>query len=240
LLLLGVFGATLFYGDSMITPAISVLGAMEGLSSRHAGAEAVRAADHGADPGGLFPCSASARPSSGRWFGPVIVLWFVCWRHGCRQIAQQPAILAALNPLQAWPSWPSAAGMCSLRWGRSCWPSPAPRPCMPTWATSAAGRSSWPGPGWCCRALALNYLGQGALLMADPSAIENPFYRLFPEAWVLPALVLATLAAIIASQAVISGAYSMTKQAIQLGFLPRMTVRYTSAREASGQIYMPR
>ena len=88
-------------------------------------------------------------------------------------------------------------------------------------------------------ALALNYMGQGALLMHTPAAIENPFYRLFPESTLLPALVLATLAAIIASQAVISGAYSMTRQAIQLGFLPRMTVRFTSAREA-GQIYMPR
>ncbi len=87
-------------------------------------------------------------------------------------------------------------------------------------------------------ALALNYMGQGALLMADPSAIENPFYRLFPQSLIWPALGLATLAAIIASQAVISGAYSMTRQAIQLGFLPRMTVRHTSAREA-GQIYMP-
>jgi KUP system potassium uptake protein len=86
--------------------------------------------------------------------------------------------------------------------------------------------------------LMLNYLGQGALLMSDPSAIENPFFRLFPSAWVPAAIVLATLAAIIASQAVISGAYSMTKQAIQLGFLPRMELRYTSAREA-GQIYMP-
>jgi KUP system potassium uptake protein len=87
-------------------------------------------------------------------------------------------------------------------------------------------------------ALALNYLGQGALLMADPSALENPFFRLFAPGWVPAAIVLATLAAIIASQAVISGAYSMTKQAIQLGFLPRMTLRYTSAREA-GQIYLP-
>jgi len=86
--------------------------------------------------------------------------------------------------------------------------------------------------------LALNYMGQGALLIADPQAIENPFYRLFPQAWLWPALVLATLAAIIASQAVISGAYSMTKQAIQLGFLPRMAVHFTSAREV-GQIYMP-
>jgi KUP system potassium uptake protein len=87
-------------------------------------------------------------------------------------------------------------------------------------------------------ALALNYMGQGALLMATPAAIENPFFRLFPESALWPALVLATLAAIIASQAVISGAYSMTKQAIQLGFLPRMTIRFTSAREV-GQIYMP-
>jgi KUP system potassium uptake protein len=86
--------------------------------------------------------------------------------------------------------------------------------------------------------LTLNYLGQGALLMSDPSAIQNPFFRLFPQAWLMPALVLATLAAIIASQAVISGAYSLTKQAIGLGFLPRMRVRYTSAREI-GQIYMP-
>ena len=87
-------------------------------------------------------------------------------------------------------------------------------------------------------ALALNYMGQGALLMADPGAIENPFFRLFPGALLWPALALATLAAIIASQAVISGAYSMTRQAMQLGFLPRLTVRHTSARE-SGQIYMP-
>jgi KUP system potassium uptake protein len=86
--------------------------------------------------------------------------------------------------------------------------------------------------------LALNYMGQGALLMRDPSAIENPFYRLFPQAWLIPALLLATLAAIIASQAVISGAYSLTRQAIQLGFLPRMSVRHTSAR-STGQIYMP-
>ena len=86
--------------------------------------------------------------------------------------------------------------------------------------------------------LALNYMGQGALLMRDPSAIENPFYRLFPSSWLIPALVLATLAAIIASQAVISGAYSLTRQAIQLGFLPRMTVRHTS-RRGKGQIYMP-
>ena len=109
---------------------------------------------------------------------------------------------------------------------------------MPTWATSAAGAIQWAWCGLVLPALALNYLGQGALLMAEPSAIDNPFYRLFPPALLVPALVLATLAAIIASQAVISGAYSMTRQAMQLGFLPRLTVRHTSA-SAFGQIYMP-
>jgi len=87
-------------------------------------------------------------------------------------------------------------------------------------------------------ALAIHYMGQGALLVRDPAALENPFYRMFPSAWLMPAVVLATLATVIASQALISGAYSMTKQAMQLGLLPRMQVHYTSAKEA-GQIYMP-
>ena len=154
------------------------------------------------------------------------------------QVLQQPAILAALDPRQAaafllarGPGVLLAVGAIVLaitgvealyadmgHFGR--------KPIQLAWL------------GLVFPALALNYLGQGALLMHSPKAIENPFYRLFPEGALLPALVLATLAAIIASQAVISGAYSMTKQAIQLGFLPRMAVRNTSAKE-SGQIYMP-
>ena len=97
-------------------------------------------------------------------------------------------------------------------------------------------RLAWMG--FVLPALALNYMGQGALLMGDPTAIENPFYRLFPSAVIIPAIVLATLAAIIASQAVISGAYSMTKQAIQLGFVPRLSILHTSETE-HGQIYIP-
>ena len=175
----------------------------------------------------------------GRFFGPIIVLWFVTLGViGVVHIAQQPAILAALNPLHAWHflverGWHLFAAVGAIvlaltgaealyadmgHFGR--------KPIRLAWA------------GLVLPGLALNYFGQGALLMGDPSAIDNPFYRLFPEAWLLPALVLATLAAIIASQAVISGAYSMTRQAILLGFLPRMAVRYTSAREV-GQIYMP-
>ena len=239
LLLLGVFGATLFYGDSLITPAISVLGAMEGLELVTPALKTYVVPITLIILVGLFFVQRFGTAFVGRYFGPVIVLWFVALGvTGVVHIVQQPAILAALDPLKAWSflverGWHVFAAVGAIvlaltgaealyadmgHFGR--------KPIQLAW-------TSFVLPG-----LALNYLGQGALLIGDPSAIENPFYRLFPDAWVMPVLVLATLAAIIASQAVISGAYSMTKQAIQLGFLPRMTIRYTSAREV-GQIYMP-
>ncbi|HWS76325.1 MAG TPA: potassium transporter Kup [Quisquiliibacterium sp.] len=239
LLLLGVFGATLFYGDSLITPAISVLGAMEGLVLVTPALEPYVVPIAVGILAGLFVVQRFGTAFVGRFFGPVIVLWFVTLGvTGVVHILRQPEILAALNPLQAWGflverGWRLFAAVGAIvlaltgaealyadmgHFGR--------KPIQLAWT------------GLVLPGLALNYLGQGALLIADPSAIENPFYRLFPDAWVLPALALATLAAIIASQAVISGAYSMTKQAIQLGFLPRMAIRYTSAREV-GQIYMP-
>ncbi len=239
LLLLGVFGATLFYGDSVITPAISVLGAMEGLEVLAPALKPYVVPISVLIILGLFLVQRFGTGVVGRFFGPVIVLWFVMLGvTGIVHIAQQPAILAALNPLHAWSflaerGWHLFAAVGAIvlaltgaealyadmgHFGR--------RPIQLAWA------------GLVLPGLALNYMGQGALLIGDPSAIENPFYRMFPDAWLLPALVLATLAAIIASQAVISGAYSMTKQAIQLGFLPRMAVHYTSAREA-GQIYLP-
>jgi len=239
LLLLGVFGATLFYGDSLITPAISVLGAMEGLELVTPALKSYVVPITVAILIGLFFVQRFGTAAVGRFFGPVIVLWFVVLGvAGIVHIAQQPAILAALNPVHAWSflverGWTLFAAVGAIvlaltgaealyadmgHFGR--------RPIQLAWT------------GLVLPGLALNYLGQGALLMADPSAIENPFYRMFPQALLVPALVLATLAAIIASQAVISGAYSMTKQAIQLGFLPRLTIRYTSAREM-GQIYMP-
>ena len=239
LLLLGVFGATLFYGDSVITPAISVLGAMEGLEVLAPALKPYVVPISVLIILGLFLVQRFGTGVVGRFFGPVIVLWFVMLGvTGIVHIAQQPAILAALNPLHAWSflaerGWHLFAAVGAIvlaltgaealyadmgHFGR--------RPIQLAWT------------GLVLPGLALNYMGQGALLIGDPSAIENPFYRMFPDAWLLPALVLATLAAIIASQAVISGAYSMTKQAIQLGFLPRMAVHYTSAREA-GQIYLP-
>lgn len=239
LLLLGVFGAKLFYGDSLITPAISVLGAMEGLDVLTPTLKPYIVPATVAIFIGLFFMQRFGTAVVGRFFGPVIVLWFVVLgAMGVWHVAQQPAILAALNPLHAldflasrgWHMFAAVGAIVLALTGAEA-----------LYADMGHfGRKpiqiAWTGlvlPG-----LALNYLGQGALLMGDPSAIENPFYRLFPEAMLVPALVLATLAAIIASQAVISGAYSLTKQAIQLGFLPRMRVHYTSAREM-GQIYMP-
>ena len=239
LLLLGVFGATLFYGDSVITPAISVLGAMEGLELMTPALKPYVVPLSVAILVGLFAVQRRGTAFVGRFFGPVIVLWFVTLAAvGLVHIAQQPAILSALNPVHAFHflterGWHLLAAVGAIvlaltgaealyadmgHFGR--------RPIRLAWT------------GLVLPALALNYMGQGALLMGDPAAIENPFYRLFPQAGLLPVLVLATLAAIIASQAVISGAYSMTRQAIQLGFAPRMAVRFTSAREA-GQIYMP-
>ncbi|MBX9715823.1 MAG: KUP/HAK/KT family potassium transporter, partial [Burkholderiaceae bacterium] len=239
LLLLGVFGATLFYGDSVITPAISVLGAIEGMEVLTPTLKPYVLPITVLIVVMLFLVQRLGTGVVGRYFGPVIVLWFLTLGViGVQHIVRQPDILAALNPLHAWHflserGWHLFAAVGAIvlaltgaealyadmgHFGR--------RPIQLAWS------------GLVMPGLALNYMGQGALLMGDPSAIENPFYRLFPDDWVLPALVLATLAAIIASQAVISGAYSMTKQAIQLGFLPRMAVRYTSAREA-GQIYLP-
>ena len=216
------------------------LGALEGLELVTPLAQALCAAGLGADPGGAV-CGAAARHGLR---GPVLrarhraVVRHAGGHRTVYHITQQPGILAALNPMHAAAflsdrGWHLLAAVGAIvlaltgaealyadmgHFGR--------KPIQLAWA------------GLVLPGLALNYMGQGALLMGDPKAIENPFYRLFPQDLVLPALVLATLAAIIASQAVISGAYSMTKQAIQLGFAPRMTVRNTSAREA-GQIYVP-
>jgi KUP system potassium uptake protein len=239
LLLLGVFGATLFYGDSIITPAISVLGAVEGIEVATPLLKPFVLPLSLAILLGLFLIQRHGTATVGRIFGPVIVLWFVVLGAiGLHWIVREPAILAALNPLQAWHfaaerGWKVflviGALVLALTGAEALYADMGHfgrRPIQLAWT------------GLVLPGLGLNYLGQGALLIADPTAIENPFYRLFPGDWIWPALILATLAAIIASQAVISGAYSMTRQAIQLGFLPRMAVRHTSAHEA-GQIYMP-
>ena len=238
LLLLGVFGATLFYGDSVITPAVSVMGAIEGLEIVGPQLTTYVLPLSIVVIVLLFIVQKHGTHVVGRVFGPVILLWFaVLAVTGGLQIAQQPAILAALNPLRAlefltgrgWQVFAVVGAIVLALTGAEALYADmghfGAKPIRLAWMAIV-----FP-------ALALNYLGQGALLMREPAAIDNPFYRLFPQALVLPAVVLAAAAAVIASQAVISGAYSMTKQAIQLGFLPRMKVRNTSATEA-GQIYI--
>ncbi len=239
LLLLGVFGATLFYGDSVITPAISVLGAMEGLEIATPALKPYVVPISVVIIVGLFMVQRLGTGFVGKFFGPVIVLWFGTLAvTGVMQIVQAPAILAALNPLHAWEFLSTRGWHLFAAVGAIVLALTGAEALYADMGHFGRKPIQWAWTGLVLPSLALNYMGQGALLMRDPAAIENPFYRLFPQALLIPALVLATLAAIIASQAVISGAYSMTKQAIQLGFLPRMTVRYTSAHEA-GQIYVP-
>ena len=239
LLLIGVFGAALFYGDSVITPAISVLSAVEGLEVITPAFKPYVLPICAAVLVGLFAMQRFGTGVVGKLFGPVIALWFVVLAvTGAIEIAQQPSILAALNPFnalaflraQGWHMFVAVGAIVLAFTGAEALYADmghfGKRPIQYAWL------------GMVLPALAIHYMGQGALLMRDPTAVENPFYRMFPAAWLMPAVILATLATVIASQAVISGAYSMTKQAVQLGLLPRLQVHYTSAKEA-GQIYMP-
>ena len=239
LLLIGVFGAALFYGDSVITPAISVLSAVEGLEVITPAFKPYVLPICAAVLVGLFAMQRFGTGVVGKLFGPVIALWFVVLAAtGALEIAQQPSILAALNPFnalaflraQGWHMFVAVGAIVLAFTGAEALYADmghfGKRPIQYAWL------------GMVLPALAIHYMGQGALLMRDPTAVENPFYRMFPAAWLMPAVILATVATVIASQAVISGAYSMTKQAMQLGLLPRLQVEYTSAK-AAGQIYMP-
>ncbi|MEP6773624.1 MAG: KUP/HAK/KT family potassium transporter, partial [Polaromonas sp.] len=239
LLLTGVLGASLFYGDSVITPAISVLSAVEGLEVVTPALKPYVLPVCMAVLVGLFAVQRYGTGLVGKLFGPVIVLWFgVLAFTGALEIAQQPGILAALNPLnavrflsaQGWHMFVAVGAIVLAFTGAEA--------LYADMGHFGKRPIQWAWGGLVLPALAINYMGQGALLMRDPAALENPFYRMFAEAWLIPAVALATVATVIASQAVISGAYSMTRQAIQLGLLPRMSVLHTSAREA-GQIYMP-
>ncbi len=239
LLLIGVLGAALFYGDSVITPAISVLSAVEGLEVITPTFKPYVLPICAAVLVALFGMQRFGTHVVGKLFGPIIVLWFgVLAFTGVVEIAQQPAILAALNPFnglaflqaQGWHVFVAVGAIVLAFTGAEA--------LYADMGHFGKRPVQWAWMGLVLPSLAVHYMGQGALLLRDPTALENPFYRMFPDAWLMPAVVLATLATVIASQAVISGTYSMTKQAIQLGLLPRMQVLYTSAKEA-GQIYMP-
>ena len=239
LMLVGMAGAALFYGDSVITPAISVLSAVEGL---HVATPALDAYVLPISAGiliGLFAMQSRGTASVGKLFGPVIVLWFAALAvSGILQIVREPAILAALNPLRAFEFLGAHGWGLFLIVGSIVLALTGAEALYADLGHFGRGPIQLAWSAFVFPALALNYLGQGALLMRDPAALENPFYRLFPESQLLPVVVLATAATVIASQAVISGAYSMTRQAIQLGVLPRMRIFHTSAQEG-GQIYVP-
>ena len=239
LLALGVFGAALFYGDSILTPAISVLSAIEGMQLIAPNLSQFVIPISIAILIALFMFQQYGTNTVGKFFGPIVILWFaVLGAVGLHHITKNPVILTALNPLYALHFLADRGTGVFLAVGAV------------TLAITGAealyadmGHFGKPAIriAWMCLVLpglALNYLGQGALLLANPAAVSNPFYLSFPPTLLIPAVILATFATIIASQAVISGAYSITQQAIQLGFLPRMQIRHTSASE-SGQIYVP-
>jgi len=239
LVLLGLIGASMFYGDSVITPAISVLSAVEGLEV------ATPRFTHYVVPITLailfvlFMIQKQGTARIGRLFGPVMLLWFsVLAAAGIAQIARNPAVLGALNPLYGIDFIVAApltgffvlgAVFLAVTGGEALYADMGHfgyKPIRRAWFVLVLP------------ALVLNYFGQGALVLANPAAIKNPFYLSFPDWALLPMVVLAAAATVIASQAVISGAYSLTAQAVKLGYSPRMRIMHTSESER-GQIYVP-
>jgi len=239
LLMIGVFGASLFYGDSVITPAISVLSAVEGLEVATPALQPYVVPLTIVILVGLYAVQSHGTAGIGRWFGPIMLLWFVVLAAmGIVNIAHHPAILVAVNPWHAIRFFIENRGTAFLALGAVVLAFTGAealyadmghfgrRPIRLAWTLVA-----FP-------ALALNYLGQGGMLLARPEAIANPFFQQLGSWSIYPLVVLSTIATVIASQATISGTFSMTKEAIALGFLPRMRVVHTSEHEI-GQIYIP-
>ncbi|MGZ8390132.1 MAG: potassium transporter Kup [Rhodoplanes sp.] len=237
--MLGIFAAALFYGDSMITPAISVLSAVEGLDIVAPQFKAYVLPITIAVLCVLFWIQRRGTEIIGALFGPVMCLWFATLAVlGIVNILHEPAVMAALNPfygaeLIIQHPWQSFLALGAI------------------FLAVTGGEALYADMGhfgrfpiriaWFCLvlpALVLNYCGQAALLIHDPSSVANPFYLLAPEWALVPMVLLSTAATVIASQAVISGAFSVARQAVQLGYLPRMTITHTSSSEA-GQIYVP-
>jgi len=239
IMLLGLVGVSLFFGDAVITPAVSVLAAVEGLQIGTTALQPYVMPIAVVILVALFAFQRYGTTVVGAFFGPICLVWFlVLATVGIYQIAQHPIVLQALNPLHA-IRFISAQGLSSFivlgaivlaitgaealytdfgHFGK--------RPLRIAWFSVVAP------------ALTLNYFGQGALLIGNPQAAENPFYLSFPGWALYPMVALATVATVIASQAVITGAYSLTRQAVQLGYLPRLNVLHTSAKEI-GQVYVP-
>ncbi len=239
LMLIGVFGASLFYGDAALTPAISVLSAVEGLQVGTTAFKPYVVPIAVVVIVALFAFQSRGTAAVGRLFGPVTLAWFIAiGAAGLHGIVQHPGVLAALNPVYAIGFLTSHALESFVVLGAVVLAVTGAEALYADMGHFGKGpvRIAWFG--LVAPALVLNYFGQGALLILNPAAVHNPFFLLLPGWALYPMVGLATAATVIASQATISGAYSITKQAIQLGFLPRMSVVQTSARER-GQIYIP-
>jgi KUP system potassium uptake protein len=239
LILLGMVGAALFYGDGMITPAISVLSAVEGLEIATPGLGAYVVPISVVVLLGLFLLQRRGSERIGTYFGPVMAVWFLALAlAGLMQIIQAPYVLAALNPVHAlaffghhgMPGFFVLGSVFLALTGAEALYADMGHfgrfPIRVDWFAIVLP------------ALVLNYFGQGALILAHPDATDSPFYRLYPDWFLYPMTLLATAATVIASQAVISGAFSLSQQAMQLSLLPRLDIHQTS-EEAIGQVYVP-
>ncbi len=239
LTMLGVLAAALFYGDAIITPAISVLSAVEGLTTVEAGLAPLVLPIAMVILIALFVAQSRGTARMGAVFGPVVLVYLATLAAlGVWNIARQPEILGALNPLCAAEFLIRDPLKGFLAMGSVFLAMTGAEILYADMGHFGRRAIGWSWLGLVYPALALNYFGQGALLLADPAAVANPFYLMAPDWARLPLVLIATAATIIASQAVISGAFSVTHQAVQLGFLPRFRTLHTSAR-AAGQIYIP-
>ena len=239
LMTVGLFGTAIFYGDGVITPAISVLSAVEGLKVAEPRLEAAVIPITLLVLAALFSVQRFGTGGIGRFFGPITLVWFVVLAAlGLPHILANPAVLVALNPVYALAFFThnplvafiglGAVVLC-VTGGEALYADMGHFGKLPI-------RIAWFS--FVMPALVVNYFGQGAMLLANPQAIDNPFYKMAPGWAQLPLVFLATAATVIASQALITAAFSVTKQAIQLGILPRMAIRHTSVRD-TGQIYVP-
>ena len=240
LLVVGLAGASLFFGDAMITPAISVLSAIEGLEIVTPAVAPYVVPIAAVVLIGLFAIQSHGSGKVGALFGPVMAAWFATLAiAGLLHLLEQPRVLAALNPAYALAYVQHAGGFATfavlgsvflaLTGGEALYAD------MGHFGRSPI-RIDWFA--FVMPALVLNYLGQGALVLSDPKAAENPFFLLFSGWLLVPVIILTTFATVIASQAVLSGAFALVQQAIQLGAVPRLTIRQTS-EESAGQVYLP-
>lgn len=239
LVLLGVLATALFFGDCMITPAISVLSAVEGLATVEQRFDSFAVPIAAAIMIGLFYLQSVGTARVGKLFGPIMAVYFVTLSGlGLVHVIAQPEILLALDPRWAISFAATDGTLAFLALGSVVLAVTGAEALYADMGHFGRKPIAYAWLWFVFPALMLNYLGQGALMLGDASAAENPFFLMAPEAWRLPLVILATMATVIASQAVITGAYSVVQQAVQLGLMPRLRIDHTSA-SAAGQIYIP-